>query len=83
MAAMRYASSMATPNTIGQSERRGSKASLLLLLIPVLALIFPGLYNREEPTLLGFPFFYWYQLAWVFLATGVLVFVYKLRKHDD
>ncbi len=66
------------------ADKRGREnASLLLLLIPVLALIFPGLYNREDPTLFGFPFFYWYQLAWVFIATGILFFVYKVRKHGD
>jgi uncharacterized membrane protein YhdT len=59
-----------------------SNASLWLLLIPVAALIFPGFYNRETPTLFGFPFFYWYQLAWVFLATAILALVYKLRKHN-
>jgi hypothetical protein len=57
-----------------------SRASLLLLLIPVFALIFPGVYNRETPTIFGFPFFYWYQLAWVVFATIVLGIVYKLRK---
>jgi hypothetical protein len=58
-----------------------SNKSLWLLVIPVLALIFPTLYNRETPTLFGFPFFYWYQLAWVFLATAVLGLVYMLRKN--
>ena len=61
-------------------EARRSRLSLLLLLIPVAALIFPGVYNRETPALFGFPFFYWYQLAWVVLATAVLGIVYKLRK---
>ncbi len=63
-------------------QKKRSKAALWLLLIPVAALIFPGLYNREEPALLGFPFFYWYQLAWVFLATGILALVYKLTKDE-
>ncbi len=67
-----------TRNTV-EGKRKPSKASLLLLLIPVAALIFPGVYNRESPVLFGFPFFYWYQLAWVFLATAVLFVVYLLR----
>ncbi len=67
----------------GKVTRRRGHASLLLLLIPVFALVFPGLYNRVTPTLLGFPFFYWYQLVWVFLATGVLILVYTVRKHGD
>jgi hypothetical protein len=62
-------------------QTSGSHRALWLLVIPVLALIFPGIYNRETPTLFGFPFFYWYQLAWVFLATAVLGLVYKLTKN--
>jgi hypothetical protein len=42
-----------------------------LLLLPVIALAFPGFYARATPTLLGFPFFYWYQIVWI-LLTGVL-----------
>ncbi|WP_052313459.1 DUF3311 domain-containing protein [Terriglobus roseus] len=62
-------------------QTSGSNKPLWLLVIPVLALIFPALYNRETPTLFGFPFFYWYQLAWVFLATAVLGIVYKLTRN--
>ena len=81
---VRYAACMSGTEQDTQTRSRRSRASLLLLLIPVLALIFPGIYNRETPTLFGFPFFYWYQLAWVVLATVVLGIVYKLRKtpHD-
>lgn len=57
-----------------------SNTALWLLLIPIAALIFPGIYNRETPTLFGFPFFYWYQLVWVFLATAVLGLVYWLQR---
>ncbi|MDI3253950.1 MAG: DUF3311 domain-containing protein [Bacillota bacterium] len=47
-----------------------------LLLLPALALMFPGAYARQDPELFGFPFFYWYQMAWIVL-TGVLSgFVY-------
>lgn len=37
----------------------------LLLLLPFLGLLLPPLYNMQSPELFGFPFFYWYQLAWV------------------
>jgi hypothetical protein len=36
-----------------------------LLLLPLLALLGVPLYNLRAPTLFGFPFFYWYQLAWI------------------
>ena len=48
---------------------------MLLLLVPFLALWVP-FYNRIEPTLFGFPFFYWFQLAWIFVGMAVTAFVY-------
>jgi hypothetical protein len=41
----------------------------LLLLVPLLILVTP-LYNFDRPRLLGMPFFYWFQLA--FVAVGVV-----------
>lgn len=50
----------------------------LLLLLPALALVFPGVYARATPELFGIPFFYWYQLAWI-VATGLITgFVYRV-----
>jgi hypothetical protein len=34
------------------------------------------MYNRATPALLGFPFFYWYQLAWVIVTSALLWIVY-------
>jgi hypothetical protein len=42
----------------------------VLLAIPLAALLIVGLYAQDSPELWGFPFFYWYQLLWVFLASG-------------
>jgi len=42
----------------------------VLLAIPIFALLIVKLYAHEDPHLWGFPFFYWYQFAWVFLASG-------------
>ena len=41
-----------------------------LLVVPLLVTLWPPLYNRTDPELLGIPFFYWYQLA--VIAVGVL-----------
>jgi uncharacterized membrane protein YhdT len=56
-------------------KRKRSKWTLLLAL-PYLALCFPQIYARSTPALWGFPFFYWYQFAWVILASALLGFVY-------
>lgn len=50
----------------------------VLLAIPVLALVAVPLYADEDPELLGFPFFYWYQFAWVFLASALTYAAYAL-----
>ena len=40
-------------------------------------------YARIEPRLFGFPFFYWYQLAWVFLAAACCSASYFLLKRES
>jgi len=49
---------------------------LYLLLLPCLGLLAPGLYARTGPELFGFPFFYWYQFAWVPFTSLIIGFVY-------
>ena len=48
-----------------------------LLVVPALALAFPAIYSRPTPELFGFPFFYWYQIAWILISaliTGIVYF---------
>ena len=54
-----------------------------LLALPYLALCFPGLYARATPTLLGFPFFYWYQFLWVILTSCLLWLVYLKQRQPE
>jgi hypothetical protein len=42
-----------------------------LLAVPLVLLVYPGMYARMTPELFGFPFFYWYQFA-VVIATALL-----------
>ncbi len=42
----------------------------VLLAIPLVGLALVPVYARTSPTLWGFPFFYWYQVLWVFLAAA-------------
>ena len=48
-----------------------------LLLLPFAALLFPAIYARSEPALLGFPFFYWYQFAWLLVSAALTAIVYQ------
>jgi hypothetical protein len=56
---------------VSVSRPRSRSAWNWILVLPVLGLIFPALYSRTTPALFGFPFFYWYQIAWI-LITGAL-----------
>ena len=38
--------------------------------------------DRIEPRLFGFPFFYWYQLAWVFIAAGICLLSFVLLQRE-
>jgi hypothetical protein len=69
-----------------QSEASSSRGKpwLWLLLIPFIAVLWVPSYNRSEPSWLGLPFFYWYQLAWVLITAVLTAWVYlKTAPGDD
>ena len=47
-----------------------------LLILPFAATLIPPLYARRAPELLGFPFFYWYQIVWIVLSAALVWLVY-------
>ncbi len=51
----------------------------ILLLLPFIGLLWVPFYNFQEPALFGFPFFYWYQLAWVPISSLLIWLVYRRR----
>ncbi|MGB9377120.1 MAG: DUF3311 domain-containing protein [Mycobacteriales bacterium] len=55
----------------------------VLVVVPLIALLAVPTYNKKDPALFGFPFFYWYQLLWV-IITGVLTVVaYLFVRRSD
>jgi hypothetical protein len=63
---------------------RGRWFLICLLLAP--AVIVPlavPLYDSEDPTLLGFPFYYWFQLALIPAAVILTFIAYGLAKGAD
>ena len=46
--------------------------SIVLLLLPFVAVLWTPLFNRVTPEVAGIPFFYWYQLAWIPLGSVLL-----------
>lgn len=59
----------------------------VLLAIPLVALALVPTYAKKDPHLWGFPFFYWYQFLWVFLASGftwaAYVVIARARRGSD
>ena len=52
----------------------------LMLLLPFIGLLWLPFYNKAEPALWGFPFFYWYQFVWVFVTSILIWIVYQGEK---
>jgi Protein of unknown function (DUF3311) len=60
-----------------ESERgRGWSWWYLLFVIQFAAVVWPPFYNSVEPSFIGMPFFYWYQLAWVLGGAALTAIVY-------
>ena len=56
----------------------------VILLFAIVAPLLVSTYDQVNPRLFGFPFFYWYQLAWVFLAALCCsVSFYLLKRESD
>ena len=49
----------------------------VVLLIPFIALLWVPFYNRADPVIAGFPFFYVWLFAWVVLAALLTWVVYR------
>jgi hypothetical protein len=64
-------------------ERLMSRHRLWLLLLPFLGLLAVPFYNHHDPTLFGFPFFYWYQLAWVPLTSFLTWIAYRSYSDEE
>jgi hypothetical protein len=48
----------------------------LLFVIQYAVVLWPPFYNKIEPTWLGVPFFYWFQLLWVLVSAVFTAAVY-------
>jgi membrane protein implicated in regulation of membrane protease activity len=53
------------------------------LVAPFVALLWVGSYTKVDPTFIGIPFFYWYQMLWVLISTVLTMTAYKLWQRDQ
>lgn len=54
----------------------------LCLVVPFVAMLWVGSYDRVDPTFIGIPFFYWYQMLWVPLSTLLTCVAYVLVRRE-
>ena len=64
-------------------RERSQRAWYWLLLVPLVGLLIPPIYNSSDPELIGLPFFYWYQLAWVPISVAVTALVYRKTREPE
>lgn len=55
----------------------------ILLVLSVIVPLLVSTYARDEPRLWGFPFFYWYQLLWVFVSAITVSISYQLVMREE
>jgi uncharacterized membrane protein len=66
------------------SPSRGLWILIIILLIPPVVLpLWVPLYNRTDPELNGWPFFYWFQMALILFATVMTVIAFTLSRIAD
>ena len=63
-----------------QQRRDGRSRWHYLLLIPIILPLWLPLYDRLEPRLFGFPFFYWAQMAFIVLTMVITIAVHLLTR---
>ena len=67
----------------GMTPRRSDRSPWnWLLLVPIVVPLLVPLYNDVEPTLFGWPRFYWLQLAFVALGVLSTVIVYRMTRRS-
>jgi hypothetical protein len=63
-----------------RAERRRSSRWHWVLWIPLIIALFPWIFNRADPTLMGLPFYYWGQLAFALLCALLTAVVHVATK---
>ena len=66
--------------SVSASERTDRSPWNWLLFIPIVLPLVTVWYNADSPRLLGFPRFYWMQLAIIAVGVGTTTLVYQMTK---
>jgi Protein of unknown function (DUF3311) len=71
------------PARPGPSSSRRWALIYVLLAPAVVRPLWVAIYDREDPTLFGFPFYFWFQFALILIAVSLTVPAYLLATHAD
>ncbi len=55
----------------------------VLIAIGIVVPLLVPTYATAEPSFIGLPFFYWYQMLWVLIDTVLLAICYQIIKRED
>jgi CBS domain containing-hemolysin-like protein len=55
----------------------------VLLAVAIVVPLLIGVYDREDPTLFGFPFFYWFQFLLIPLTSVLTWIAFKVLTPSD
>ncbi len=63
---------------------RGLWVAIIIILVPPVVLpLWVPLYNKTDPTLFGFPFFYWFQFALILFSAVCTIIAYNIAYASD
>jgi uncharacterized membrane protein len=66
------------------SPSRGLWILICVLLVPPVVLpLWVPLYDKTDPTLNGWPFFFWFQMALILFATVMTVIAFRISQVAD
>jgi Protein of unknown function (DUF3311) len=72
------------PRNTPRTASRGLWILIVILLLPPIVIpLWVPLYDKTDPTLWGFPFFYWFQFAMILFSAVMTLLAYTVSLMAD
>jgi hypothetical protein len=72
------------PATSSHPRQTGLWVLIVVILVPAVVIpLWVPLYDKTDPSLWGFPFFYWFQFAMILMAASLTAIAYVLSRVAD
>ncbi len=73
-----------TPASPSRGRSRGLWIAIVVTLVPAIVIpLWVPLYDKVDPRLNGWPFFFWFQMAMILFATACTVVAFTLSRIAD